>query len=103
MASTPSHFPTKARKISSRRNRKIIEVPSLSNAITSISIVTTKIQTKRSSRLRSVSRCKSLSSVAALSSIFVGGVFPAMASKSSGERGCTDPVLGDDVGGGNDD
>jgi hypothetical protein len=41
--------------------------------------------------------------VAALSSIFVGRVVPAMALKSSGDRGCTDAVLGDNVGGGDDD
>jgi hypothetical protein len=91
------------RKISSRRNRGTIEVPSLSNAMTSTNIVATKIHAKRSSRLRSDSRCKSLSSVAALSSIFVGLSVPAIAVKSLGGLGCTDGVFGDDVCVGNDD
>jgi hypothetical protein len=101
-ASTPSHFPMKPRKISCSRNSGMIEALNLSNAITSISIVATNIQTKRSSRLRSPSRCNSLSSAAALSSTLVGREVSAMAVKSSGGRGCTG-VLGDDVCVGNGD
>lgn len=81
----------------------MIEVPSLSNAITSTSIVTTNIQAKRSSRLRSASLCKILSSEAALSSTFVGRDLSAIAVKSSDVCDGAGVVLGDDVCVGDDD